>query len=204
MKLKLPKFKKNTEKRKLKHKKKIFALIVLAGLGYSVWRIYQYFQMPVAATISPQSVLATTQENPKPKDATLKGKKFTMQYSSELSSMSETSAQNPGVIEQYQLMTQNPTGNDFLVVSIKTMPVGGLAGDSAYKLRASKTNDYTITTEQIDDSEVIFMESKTAPEIVALTGGNGMIATVAYRTGRAGVDVTAETKKLMQSFQWLN
>jgi hypothetical protein len=188
-----------------RHKYKLsLGATLVVSFGVVAYKSYGMLSSPAAGTIkSPEKTVESMEFTPDKREQTLQSKFITLKYPAAMTSVSDTSQQNPGVLEQYQLMTQHPTGNDILVVTVKKLPQGGLAEESSYRLRQTQADQYEESREKLGANDLVLVRHRTNQEAVAYATGNGMLTIIALKSTRAGVNIMNDIKSIAHTFSWL-
>lgn len=134
---------------------------------------------------------------------TITGKYFKLKYDSNLDTVSNISEGNNTALEVYRVARSDAAGRRTFVITIKTIPSGGVGEESSFKLREINPQDYTRSSETIGELDYIIFEKKNGAEITAfVTDGGERFAILAYTVSSPGVSARTETMALFSNFSW--
>jgi hypothetical protein len=88
-----------------------------------------------------------------------------------------------GLLYAQTLTKPSSSGSLIINISIKTMPEGGLAGDSSYKLRQQKVERYRLTTQSISGEAIQIANDAESAAVVAFWPHAGYLATISISSG---------------------
>lgn len=175
-------------------------LIVITGI---VTGIILYLKGPSkSAPVTYEPLEYELNETEKERD--LRTEHFHLRYQNTLDTVSDISGGDKTALEIYRLSSSSLESRRRMVITIKTLPPDGYAGESSYRLRQNNPDTYSEQTLRLGDNEYILFVEVNGNERTAFTQARGKLAMLAYTISVPDADPQAEMEALLAAFTWLN
>lgn len=114
----------------------------------------------------------------------------------------------PGILAVQTLSKQLAIGKLVVAIAIKSMPEGGVSGDSAYQLRTAHPERYTLTTKTIQGDVVTIANDSQSAAVVAFWPHQSYEATISLTMGFEGpaadgnADELDQLQTILTAWRW--
>jgi hypothetical protein len=178
------------------------ALTVLGLLVAGGYAVYHAFNGPAQADIRPAPT-ANAPAKAVTGTAVLRARYFSLTYDNSYKTVTNISAQDPSAREQYRLSGGSNLQHIDAVISVRSLPHGGITEDSSYHLRSLQPDLYTLRTVAAEGgAELAIMTKQDGSEATAFVQHQSLEATLSVTTNRPDIQVGSEAEKLARAFQW--
>lgn len=196
-------------RRKLSRKRKI-QLVVVFCLLITGWFVWRQLTAPVTGTqIKSDGNLRTTtiKRTPSAEPSSVSGQYFQLSLPAGYRPQ-ENSQPTQGLLQQKTIIKSGDFGSTVINISVKTLPEGGLQGDSSYALRTGSPARYRMTSVSTQGQNVsVALDNQSAAAVGFWVHGN-YLATVSVATALSipSPESTKEQLEVLQtvldSWQW--
>jgi len=166
-------------------KKRKIRIAILVVIVFGLWFAWRQISSPVEGTtvVTDASKSLNQSKKPKTPGATdIKTNYFELALPAGYRTQS-TSTSVPGLLYQQTLIKPSTMGSVVVNISVKTLPEGGLSGDSSYQLRVKNPARYSMSSESVNGQQVVLASDAQAGAITAFMTRGGYLATVSASSG---------------------
>lgn len=188
----------------ISNKKLAAAVCVVAFLLAASWLGYKFAFGAATGTIKEATTVRNESEKPVAKPLTLQGRNFTLEYSSDYSSITDTSQQDHNALEAYRLNNSSGMLSTKAVIVVKKLAAGGLSEESSYRMRSQQADVYTETSLPGKAGKFTVMRRLDNTEAVGFGINHGKLVTIAITSARASEETLKALQALIQTFEWTN
>lgn len=165
---------------------------------------YNFMNRPSTGTIIKPSLSDSPRVEADAETNTITGKHFSLVYDAGLDTVSNISAGDKTALEVYRVARSDVSGRRTFVVTIKSLPDGGMSEESSYKLRHISPGTYSESTAEYGGQSFVVFEKSDKSELTAFSSHNGKLAMLSYTLEAPDGDLAKEAGELLNSFKWLD
>lgn len=163
-----------------------------------------FMNKPSKATIVKSTVEDTSTAAKIEKTNTIKAKYFSLDYDAGLDTVSNISAGDKTALEVYRVARSDTSGRRTFVITIKSLPKGGMSEESSYKLRHINPDTYNENTKEYGGQSFVVFDKKDGSESTAFIANGDKLAILAYTLATPNGDLEEESAELFSAFRWVN
>lgn len=167
-------------------KKRKIRIAILVVVVFGLWFAWQQISSPVEGTAvvtdASKSLNQPNRKTKTPGSTDIKTNYFELALPTGYRTQS-TSTSVPGLLYQQTLIKSSTMGSVVVNISVKTLPEGGLSGDSSYQLRVKNPARYTMSSESVNGQQVVLASDAQAGAITAFMARGSYLATVSASSG---------------------
>lgn len=113
-----------------------------------------------------------------------------------------------GLLYTQTIIKPSTLGSLIIAIGIKTLPEGGLAGDTSYNLRLSNSSRFSLSSRQVHGDTVQLATDLQQTSVVAFWQHVGLLATISISSGLGNQtdggasELTQALTPLLEAWQW--
>ena len=179
------------------HNKRRIALVATSLLiMLIITAIWFVFSQPSTGKIVTSKTGSTINTTTQSSTNTLTATHFSLEYDTQLDTLSDVSSQNPSYLEAYRLAGGQRT------LSVMIRSGTKIDEESAYRLRQEQDKLYRESTASYGGQDYILMKKSDSSEIVAFVASKDKYVVVAFTSHDPLGNVNREMEAILTSFRW--